>query len=636
MIKSIPPLSILSLFFLISSLFSKSIAIGVNYGTVADNLPPPSQVAAFIRDQTTIDKIKIFDTNPDILRAFAGSDISVIVTAANGDIPALSKFPAAQSWVANHISPFYPETKIRRIAVGNEIIATSDKNLIAHLLPAMKSLHSALNLAGITDIQISTPHSLGILSISDPPSSGRFRRGYDQVIFAPILDFLNQTKSPFMVCPYPFFGFSNKTLTYALFKPNDGILDKSTGFNYRNMFDAQLDAIYSAMKRLGYDDVDILVAETGWPSAGDPSQPGVGLDNAASYNGNLVRHMISGRGTPLMPNRTFETYIFSLFNENLKQSESERNFGLFKPDLTPVYDIGISHKGQTVGPTPVTPTAPSPPSNDNKKWCISKQEASDVALQANIYFVCSGKVDCKAIQDGGPCFEPNTIRSHATYAMNAYYQINGRNDFDCDFVQTGVITTIDPNTFDIMDFADCTPLVNDVEWDERLEALQASLKDHVESAPQANTSDQSKHANLAALVKVCETESTQLANNTPLSKASEFDSNKLANLAIVAAASDQSESTMLNNSTAMVEGSEFELTHSANPPKRRRINRIDFQLPYGWVEIQTIRKHGKSAGHVDRYYLETNTGKRCRSRVELQDYISSLRRDEDEKELLKR
>lgn len=111
MINSIPSLSLLSVFFLISSLFSKSVAIGVNYGTVADNLPPPSQVAAFIRDQTTIDKIKIFDTNPEILRVFAGSDIFVTVTATNGDIQALSKLPAAQSWVANNISPFYPKTK---------------------------------------------------------------------------------------------------------------------------------------------------------------------------------------------------------------------------------------------------------------------------------------------------------------------------------------------------------------------------------------------------------------------------------------------------------------------------------------------------------------------------------------------
>lgn len=225
--------------------------------------------------------------------------------------------------------------------MGNEILATSDKSLIARLLPAMKALKSALDLANITDIQVSTPHSLGILSSSEPPSTGRFRRGYDKVIFAPILEFHKQTKSPFLVNPYPFFGFTAKTLNYALFRPNSGVFDNATGLNYTNMFDAQLDAVYSAMKKLGYEDVDIVVAETGWPSVGDPNQPDVNLDNALSYNGNLVKHVNSGKGTPLMPNRTFETYIFSLFNENLKPSTSERNYGLFKPDLTPVYDVGI-------------------------------------------------------------------------------------------------------------------------------------------------------------------------------------------------------------------------------------------------------------------------------------------------------
>lgn len=147
-----------------------------------------------------------------------------------------------------------------------------------------------------------------------------------------------------MVNPYPFFGFSpNKpeTLNYALFKPNGGVFDKATGINYTNMFDAQMDAVYSAMKKLGYDDVELVVGETGWPSLGDPDQPGVSLENAVSYNGNLIKHVDSGKGTPLMPNRTFETYIFSLFNENLKPTVSERNYGLFKPDLTPVYDVGV-------------------------------------------------------------------------------------------------------------------------------------------------------------------------------------------------------------------------------------------------------------------------------------------------------
>ncbi|XP_004241225.1 glucan endo-1,3-beta-glucosidase [Solanum lycopersicum] len=426
-------------FLLLCNGVSGDYLLGINYGTVADNLPPPTQVAAFIRDHTTLNKIKIFDANPEIIRAFADTGIWVTVTVSNGDIWSVSKPTAAQWWVEQNVVPFYPRTRIDRICVGNEVVATGDKNLIGHLVPAMRAIHEALLAAGINDIQVSTPHSLGILSRSEPPSSGLFRRVYDRVIFAPMLEFHRETKSPFMICPYPFFGFNDATLDYALFKPNNGVYDKATGMNYTNMFDAQIDAVYSAMKALGYADVDIVVAETGWPSAGDPNQPGVSLENAISYNVNLVKHVNSGVGTPLMPNRTFETYVFSLFNEDLKPSTSERNFGLFRPDFSPVYDVGILRNTQALSPPAMAPEV-------SKKWCVPKTDASDAALQSNLDFVCSsGIVDCQPIKDGGPCFEPNTVRAHAAYAMNAYYQANGGKDLDCNFINTGVVTNYDPS-----------------------------------------------------------------------------------------------------------------------------------------------------------------------------------------------
>ncbi|XP_010256938.1 PREDICTED: glucan endo-1,3-beta-glucosidase-like [Nelumbo nucifera] len=439
-----PNLSLSILFLVLSSLTGDATAvysIDVNYGTLGNNLPPPAQVATFIKQRTIIDKVKIFDTNPDILRAFANTGIAITVTVGNGDIPQLANLPAARNWVATKITPFYPQTKINRIAVGNEIMATADKNLIIHMVPAMKSLHAALRLAGIMDIQVSTPHSLGILSISEPPSLGQFRRGYDRVIFSPMLQFLRETKAPFMVNPYPYFGFTAKTLNYALFKPNRGKYDKFTRITYTNMFDAQLDAVYSAMKKLGYGDVDIVVGETGWPSLGDANQPDVNIQNAISYNGNLIKHVNSGKGTPLMPNRSFETFIFALFNENLKPGPTpERNFGLFQPDFTPVYDSGVM-RGQMRGRRRRRRRgAPA-----GKVWCVPKAEASDEALQANINYVCGTGVDCKLIQPGGNCFDPNTIRSHASYVMNAYYQTAGRHSFNCDFSHTAVLTTTDPS-----------------------------------------------------------------------------------------------------------------------------------------------------------------------------------------------
>lgn len=440
--------------------------IGVNYGTVANNLPPPAQVANFLLESTIINRVRLFDADPGILRAFAHTGIEVTITVPNDQIPNLAKLSFAQQWVKTDVEPYTPATNLVRILVGNEVLATANRVLIASLVPAMQTLHTALVAASLDrQIKVSTPHSLGILSTSSPPSTGKFRQGYDIHVLKPLLTFLKATNAPFMVNPYPYFGYSSETLDYALFRPNPGVFDENTKLLYTNMLDAQLDAVFSATKLLGFDDVEIVIAETGWPSEGDSSQVGVSPESAADYNGNLVRHVNSGSGTPLMPNRTFETYIFALFNENLKPGPtSERSFGLFQPDMTPVYDVGIlrptdrsSNPDRTPSPdrspspnrspspyTGVPPIGPMPPVK-GKQWCLPKAGADTDTLQRNIDYVCGLGLNCGPIQEGGACFEPNTVRAHAAYAMNEYYQAMGMYGYDCDFEETGAITDVDPS-----------------------------------------------------------------------------------------------------------------------------------------------------------------------------------------------
>ncbi|KAL5567738.1 hypothetical protein UlMin_024313 [Ulmus minor] len=425
-------------------------AIGVNYGTMANDLPPPENVANFLQDSTIINKVRIFDSNPEILQAFAHTGIAITITIPNDQIPHLTNLSFSQNWVNTNVQPYSPATNIVRILVGNEVLATANRLLIANLVPAIQTLHTALVDASLEQkIKVSTPHSLGILTSSSPPSAGKFRPGYDTHVIKPLLSFLRATDSPFLINPYPFFGFSAETLDYALFRPNSGVVDETTGLVYTNMLDAQLDAVFSAMRVLGFEDVEILIAETGWPSEGDPAQIGVDPDNAAEYNRNLIRQVTSKVGTPLMPNRTFETYIFALFNEDLKSGPiCERNFGLFRPDMTPVYDVGIlqptarSSVPASSIPGPVGgPVGPI----SGKKWCLPKSGAHLEALQRNIDYVCGLGLDCGPIQEGGPCFAPNTVRAHAAYAMNVYYQAMGINGFDCDFDRTGTITDVDPS-----------------------------------------------------------------------------------------------------------------------------------------------------------------------------------------------
>ncbi|XP_016508561.1 glucan endo-1,3-beta-glucosidase [Nicotiana tabacum] len=450
------PSLLLLILFVVPLFFPAVNSIGVNYGTLGNNLPPPAQVAQFLKDKTVIDRIKIFDINPDILRAFANTGISVTVTVPNGEIPNLLDISYARRYIDANIKPFYPQTKIDVILVGNEVLHWDGPDIQMKLVPAMKTFYQALGQSGLKDIKVSSPHSLGILLRSNPPSAARFRPGWDVGILAPMLQFLRETKGPFMVNPYPYFGYNPKQEDFLLFRKNKGVYDRFSKKWYTNSFDMLLDAVYMSMVRLKYPDVEIVAAETGWPSQGESFEPQCTVENAASYNGGLLRKYNSETGTPLMPHRKIETYIFGLFNENTKPgSIAERNFGLFRPDFTPVYNIGVL-KGEQAQPTPALPaprngsgnkgqpTSPVRPA-ESKKFCMPKADATDAQLQSNINYVCSQGVDCTPIQAGGPCFNPNTIRSHAAFAMNSYYQREGRNAFNCDFAGTGVVASTDPS-----------------------------------------------------------------------------------------------------------------------------------------------------------------------------------------------
>ncbi|CAA0807615.1 Guanine nucleotide-binding protein subunit beta [Striga hermonthica] len=325
--------------------------IGVNYGQVADNLPPPEATAKLLRS-TSIEKVRLYGADPAIIKALAGTGIGIVIGAANGDIPAMASDPNfAGNWVGSNVLPFYPASKIIVVTVGNEVVTLPDKGLAAQLLPAMQNVQNALNAASLGGkIKVSTVHSMAVLSQSEPPSGGAF--GYGDIL-KPLLDFHSANGSPFMINPYPFFAYQSdprpETLSFCLFQPNAGRVDSGTGIKYMNMFDAQVDAVHSALKGMGFKDVEIVVAETGWPYKGDPNEVGPSLDNAKAYNGNLINHLKSKVGTPLMPGKSVDTYIFALYDEDMKPGPgSERAFGLYKPDLSMIYDAGLSESKQQV------------------------------------------------------------------------------------------------------------------------------------------------------------------------------------------------------------------------------------------------------------------------------------------------
>ncbi|XP_020595655.1 major pollen allergen Ole e 10-like [Phalaenopsis equestris] len=84
------------------------------------------------------------------------------------------------------------------------------------------------------------------------------------------------------------------------------------------------------------------------------------------------------------------------------------------------------------------------PQLPEKTWCVANPSAKEVDLQNNIDFACS-KIDCSLIQYDGLCFFPDTNISHASVAMNLYYQSNGRNSWNCYFGGSGLLVTTDPS-----------------------------------------------------------------------------------------------------------------------------------------------------------------------------------------------
>lgn len=108
------------------------------------------------------------------------------------------------------------------------------------------------------------------------------------------------------------------------------VQDGSLG--YTNLFDAMVDSVYSALEKTSGSGVEVVVSETGWPSTGDGT--GATIDNARTYNNNVVAHVASGGGTPKRPGKATETYLFAMFNENQKPVGMEQNFGLYHPDMT--------------------------------------------------------------------------------------------------------------------------------------------------------------------------------------------------------------------------------------------------------------------------------------------------------------
>ncbi|CAH8298704.1 unnamed protein product [Eruca vesicaria subsp. sativa] len=130
-----------------------------------------------------------------------------------------------------------------------------------------------------------------------------------------------------------------------------------------------------------------------------------------------------------------------------------------EPGVIPVFNP-TSSRGSTTTPTITQPSPPTgggyPPldgttptsgggGGGSGEWCIAKANASPTSLRVALDYACGyGGADCGQIQQGASCYEPNTIRDHASFAFNSYYQKHPGSD-RCNFGGAAQLTSTDPS-----------------------------------------------------------------------------------------------------------------------------------------------------------------------------------------------
>ncbi|KAH0716490.1 hypothetical protein KY284_009395 [Solanum tuberosum] len=251
------------------------------------------------------------------------------------------------------------------------------------------------------------------------------------------------SNSYFMLNVYPYYDYMQSNgvipLDYALLKPlaaNKEAVDSNTLLHYTNVFDAMIDAAYFAMADVHFTNIPVMVTESGWPSMGESKEPDATVDNANTYNSNLIKHVLNKTGTPKHPGIAVSTCIYELYNEDAKAGPlSEKNWGLFNNNGTPVYILWLTESGSLFANN-----------TSNQTYYVAKEGADTKMLQAGLDWACgTGKVNCAPLMQGGPCYDPDNVAAHATYAFDAYYHMMGKAPGTCDFTGVATITTTNPS-----------------------------------------------------------------------------------------------------------------------------------------------------------------------------------------------
>ncbi|XP_058071315.1 extensin [Magnolia sinica] len=118
-------------------------------------------------------------------------------------------------------------------------------------------------------------------------------------------------------------------------------------------------------------------------------------------------------------------------------------FGPSPPEFVPTPPTFLP---PIVFPPPFVP--PPPPHTGTgglTLWCVAKPSVPEPIMQEAMNYACGSGADCASILPNGPCYEPDTLYAHASYAFNSYWQRTKAGGGTCDFGGTAILVTKDPS-----------------------------------------------------------------------------------------------------------------------------------------------------------------------------------------------
>lgn len=101
--------------------------------------------------------------------------------------------------------------------------------------------------------------------------------------------------------------------------------------------------------------------------------------------------------------------------------------------------------GPHPGPTQPKGAPIHRPGREYAVWCVARPTVPETMLQRAMDYACGNGADCGSVNPKGPCFVPNTLVAHASYAFNSYWQRTKVAGGTCDFGGTAMLITDDPS-----------------------------------------------------------------------------------------------------------------------------------------------------------------------------------------------